>query len=396
MRRAAIGRAVAVAAFVVVVLGVTAVPASAHASLVSVDPQPGGVYDESPSAINLRFNEPVEIALGGVRVFDGDGARVDAGAPTHPGGRGAEVRTSLPDLDDGTYAVTWRVTSADAHPIEGAFTFQVGPEATVTNADGLAARLLAKQGGSAVVGVVYAIGRAAVYAALALLVGGVAFLVVAFREGRGMRRAARVVWTGWGVLAVATIVGVGLEGVYAAALPLSKVVDLSVWGDVLDTRYGKVALLRLALLVVAIPLVRMLLRSDRKLPRWWSLPAVVVGVGLAATPGLGGHASTGEYVGLALVSDTLHVLAMACWLGGLVMLVAIVLVRPLPAGLRRAINRFSAVALGAVAVLVLTGGFQAWRQVGSIDALRDTDFGRLLLAKLVVFAAIMVAAAFSR
>ncbi|HEX5585710.1 MAG TPA: copper resistance CopC family protein, partial [Acidimicrobiia bacterium] len=109
MRRAAIRRAFAFTAFVVVLLGITAIPASAHATLLSVDPQPGGVYDTSPSAIDLRFNEPVEIALGGVRVFDGNGARVDVGAPTHPGGRGEEVRTSLPDLDDGTYAVTWRV-----------------------------------------------------------------------------------------------------------------------------------------------------------------------------------------------------------------------------------------------------------------------------------------------
>ncbi|HEX5586397.1 MAG TPA: CopD family protein, partial [Acidimicrobiia bacterium] len=304
--------------------------------------------------------------------------------------------TSLPDLDDGTYAVTWRVTSADAHPIEGAFTFQVGPDATVSNADGLAARLLAQQGGSAVVGVVYAIGRAVVFGALALLIGGVVFLAAAFREGRGLRRAARVVWTGWGLLALGTIASIGLEGVYAAALPLSKVFDPSVWGDVLDTRFGKVALFRLALLLLAIPLVRILLRADRPLPRWWALPAALVGVALAATPGLGGHASTGEHVGLALVSDTLHVLAMACWIGGLVMLVAIVLVRPLPSGLRIAVNRFSALALGSVTVLVITGGFQAWRQVGSIDALRDTDFGRLLLAKLVVVAAMIVAAAFSR
>ncbi len=171
---------------------------------------------------------------------------------------------------------------------------------------------------------------------------------------------------------------------------------MSVWGDVLDTRYGKIALIRLALLVVAVPLVRIALRRDRELPRWWAVPAVAVAIALAVTPGAAGHASTGELVGLALVSDTLHVLAMACWIGGLVMLVAVVLVRPLPDGLRPAVNRFSALALGAVVTLMITGGFQAWRQVGSLAALRDTDFGRLLLVKVVVFAAMVVAAAFSR
>src|SRR5215510_183691 len=217
-----------------------------------------------------------------------------------------------------------------------------------------------------------------------------------FPAGRAIRRASRIVWIGWGALAAATLAAIGLEGAYAAALPLSKAFDPSVWSEVLDTRYGKVALLRLALLALAFPLLRMLLHADRALPRWWPAPAAVVAVGLAATPGLGGHASTGEHVGLALVSDTLHVLAMACWLGGLVMLVAVVLVTPLPDGLRVAVNRFSSLALGAITVLVVTGAFQAWRQVGSLEALRDTDFGRLLLAKLVLVAAIVVAAAFSR
>lgn len=384
----------------VVVIGgalvaLTAVPAGAHAALVSVDPQAGGVYDEPPPAVTLRFNEPVEIALGGVRVFDSDGDRVGIGAPTHPGGRGTEVRADLPDLDDGTYAVTWRVTSADAHPIEGAFTFQVGPESTAGR--GLAARLLSEQGGSTTVGVLYALARGLVFASLALLIGGVVFALAVFPAGRRLRRTRFVVWTGWAVATVTTLAAIGLEGAYVAALDLGDVFDPTVWSDVLDTRYGRVALVRLALLVVAAPLLVVLFRGERP-PRWFPLPAALVGVALAATPGIAGHASTGDHVGLALVTDTLHVLAMGAWLGGLVLLAAVVLVRPLPAdpGLRDAINRFSALALGCITVLVLTGSFQAWRQVDSLEALRDTDFGRILLVKLVVFAALVVAAAFSR
>jgi copper transport protein len=64
--------------------------------------------------------------------------------------------------------------------------------------------------------------------------------------------------------------------------------------------------------------------------------------------------------------------------------------------LRRVLPRYSALALGAVVALVVTGGFQSWRQVGSLDALRETDFGRLLIAKVVAFAVLIVAAAFSR
>ena len=399
-------RSAALTAVAFAVLAATALPAGAHASLVSVDPQPGGVYDDAPSAITLRFNEPVEISLGGVRVFDGNGDRVDAGAPEHPDGRGTEVQAALPDLENGTYVVTWRVTSADAHPIEGAFTFQVGPEATTGNARGLAARLLSEQGGSTTVGVLYAVGRGLVFACLALLIGGVVFVLAIHPLGRRIRRTRVIVWTGWAVLTVATFVSIGLEGAYVAGLGLGDVADPSVWSDVLDTRYGKVAVARLVLLAVVFPILLVLFRSAR-VPRWLPVPAALLAVALAATPGIAGHASTGDHVALAMVSDTLHVLAMACWIGGLVMLVAIVLGRTMPSFgdgsssapatlLRSAVNRFSALALGCVTVLVITGGFQAWRQVGSLEALRDTDFGRVLLVKLVVFAAMIVAAAFSR
>ena len=357
-----------------------------------------------PRPINLRFTEPVEIALGGVRVFDGSGDRVDVGAPRHPDGQSDQVAVSLPALDDGTYVVTWRVTSADAHPVEGAFTFQVGPEATVDDAAGSSRACSPSRVAARAVGVLYAIDRGLVFASLAVFIGGVVFVTAILRPGRRSppvgpspeRRAGRIVRIGWITALGATLVGIALEGVYAAALPLSKVFDPSVWSDVLDTRYGKVALVRVALLLVALPLARIALRAEREVPRWWPVPAGLVAVALAATPGIAGHASTGDHVGLAVVSDTLHVLAMSCWLGGLVMLLAIVLVRPLPEGLRPTVNRFSALALGCVAVLVVTGGFQAWRQVGSLEALRDTDFGRLLLVKLIVFAALVVAAAFSR
>ena len=87
---------------------------------------------------------------------------------------------------------------------------------------------------------------------------------------------------------------------------------------------------------------------------------------------------------------------MACWLGGLVVLCVAVLPKGDVVELRAVLPRYSALALGAIVALVVSGAYQAWRQVGSLDALKDTDYGKLLIAKLVVFAALVVAAAFSR
>ena len=398
-----IRRLLALGALVVALVVVAAAPASAHATLLTTDPQNGGVYDKPPSQVKLRFSEPVEVSLGGIRVFSSDRDRVVTGSPEHPGGTQSEVAVSLPKLDDGTYVVTWRVISADSHPVEGAFTFQIGTKATLSkkNAQGVANSLLASTGGSKTVGVVYGIDRAVLFGALAVLIGGAVFLVAVWPRGRDDRRAARVVWGGWIGVAVTTVLGIALEGVYAAGLPLSKVFDPTVFRDVLDTRYGKVALVRLALLVVAFPLLRLLLHrrndgQEHPVRAWWMVAAGLVGLGLAVTPGLGGHAGTGIQTGLAIPADMVHVAAMACWLGGLVVLCVAVLPKGDADELRAVLPRYSALALGAIVALIVSGGYQAWRQVGSIDALKNTDYGRLLIAKLVVFAALIVAAAFSR
>jgi copper transport protein len=395
-------RLLAIAALTFTIVVVAASPAAAHATLLATQPQAGGVYDKAPGTVSLRFNEPVEVAIGGIRVFTGSQRRVVTGAPQHPRGKGDEISVSLPKLRNGTYVATWRVISADSHPVEGAFTFQVGPNATLNkkNAQGVAAQLLATTGGSTAVGVVYGIDRAVLYGSLAVLIGGVLFLVVVWPRGRDDRRATRIVWAGWIGAVVTSVLGLALEGVYAAGLPLSKIFDPTVLHDVLDTRYGRVALARLAMLALAYPLVRMVVSrhpaAEHPVPKWWIPEAALVGTGLVLTPGLSGHASTGIQIGVAIPVDAIHVAAMACWLGGLVTLVAAVLPRARAEELRVVLPRYSALALGAIVALIASGSYQAWRQVGSIGALKSTDYGRLLIAKLIAFAALVVAAAFSR
>ncbi len=398
--RRAVFRGVALLLLVVAALGFSASAAFADATLVSVDPQPESVLDTSPKGISLVFGERVEVSLAGIRVYDDTGSLVDTGRPRHPHGRGNEVRVSLPNLHDGTYIVTWRVISADSHPVQASFSFQVGNRATVVDSRSLAARLLSTQRGSELVGGVYAVDRWLLFGGLALLIGAAVFVAAVDRRLRVDRRARRVVMIGWTAAALATVAGIGLEGAYGAARPMVDALDPSLFGDVLGTRYGKVALLRLLVLAVAVPLLLRLLRPTRtgeSLPRWWWGAGAVTAVALALTPGLGGHATTGIWQSVAIPADAAHVLAMAVWIGGLVLLVLCVLgeVDDVPAR-EAASARFSAIALGCVGVLVATGVFQAWRQAGSVAALRTSDYGRVLLVKLGLVALVVVAAAFSR
>jgi len=162
-------------------------------------------------------------------------------------------------------------------------------------------------------------------------------------------------------------------------------------------------LARLVLLLLATPVVVALFRRagaddepGRAVRSLWLVAGAVLGVALAVTPGISGHAISGDWVGVAVVADAVHVLAMALWLGGLVVLAVVGLARSAALGVRDALEPFSRMALGCVLALVATGAFQTWRQVGSLDALRTTDFGRILVVKLVLVALVVVFAAFSR
>jgi copper transport protein len=383
------------------VLVATAGPAFAHASLAGTEPAPGAVLERSPAAIELRFTEPVSVARDGVRVYDAGGDPVATDPPQKAAGD--VVRVGLRGrLAEGSYVVTWRVTSADTHPVQGAFTFQVGATANATSReiDSLRDRLLAERGGAQGIGAAWALTRWLAFAGIALLVGGVFFGVVVWTGARDLRATRRIVAVSWVVLTVATLVGVVLKGPYDAGLGLGDAFDPSLWRDSADTRFGVVWLARLGLLLVAFLLLRWWFAhrpaAEFPPPGWWSVAAALVGLGIVATPALAGHSAAGDHVLLTQVSSTVHVAAMSIWLGGLVMMGATVVRGPDIDARTSVVRRFSRLAMWCVLALVATGAFQTWRDVRSLDGLRDTDFGRILVIKLVVFAVMALFAVFSR
>jgi copper transport protein len=381
--------ALAIALALVVVV---AAPVSAHAVLLSETPRASSTVRDAPSELQLTFSENVEVSFGSIAVFNEKGDHVDIGAPRHVSSPAHTVAATLPHLGVGAYVVTWRVISADSHPVHGGYTFTVGNSSA--NADALAAKLEAQGGGNTTVGVLFAIARGAAFAGIALLLGAVTFAVAIRPRGKRRSRADRLVWGGWILLVVATVAGVLLQGPYAGALPLSKVFDSSVVRAVLDTRYGHLAEIRLVLLLAVFPLL-WIVRASWRPPAWWWVLAAPLGIAIAATPGLAGHAFVGTFTPIAVPADTLHVIAMSVWLGGLATLALIVIDHDPDAA--RSAQRFSPVALTSVVVIVATGLFASWRQVGfSRDAFLDTTYGRLLIIKVAVFLALVALAAWSR
>ncbi len=206
-------------------------------------------------------------------------------------------------------------------------------------------------------------------------------------------------WVGWGLTAVSTLGAVMLQGPYAEGSGVGDAVKWSVFRDILETRYGHIAELRMLFLVLALPFLLYERRANetRPLPEWWVAGAAIVGAALAATPGLAGHAATGDHTTLAVPIDTAHVLAMCIWFGGLAALLLSALGGGFSGGLRRALIRFSFIATTCVIVLVLSGLFAAWRQVGfTVKGYTSTDYGKLLLVKVAIVAGLVGLAAISR
>jgi copper transport protein len=385
MRRAAPGLLIAL----VVVLA-SATPAAAHAELRSTEPASSAVLEAAPEQVVLEFSEAVEVSFGAVRVHDGDGRRLDSARAYHPEGRSREVAMDLPPLDRGAYVVTWRVLSADSHPVHGAFTFRIGEAGAGDDNRALAERLLAAQGGSTSVGATYALVRAVTFASLVVLVGGTGFVAALWPQGGRRRAVRRLLGGAWIGAGVSTVAGIGLQGAYAAGLPFSAAFDPDVVAAVLDTRFGRASAARLALLAVSLPLLLALRRhSPRRASAVVQAALVVVGIGVLATPGLAGHASTGELVGAAVAADVVHLAAVSAWLGGLALLTVALLPQGDATELGEVVPRFSRLAFAAVIVILASGLFQSWRQLGGLDALTATTYGRLLAVKVLLFVAMV-------
>jgi copper transport protein len=384
-----------------------AAPASGHAVMESSFPRDGEVVEagRSVTAVVLRFDEPVEVGVGSVRVVAVDGQRVDTGRVYHPESASRNVAVSLrAGLAAGSYLVMWRVVSADSHPVTGSFTFAVGRAGPV-------AATAALPGPS--VPIAAGIARFLGYAGVLLIVGAIGFLLICWPSGWSAPRTRLLICSGIAVSGLASGTGLLLQGAADAGAGLSGVLDESLLQPVLSTRFGQAHLVRVCLLsVVAATVWAVTSERARRPVRWLAGLLVVELAGLVITIAAQGHAATGSWPLARMPLDVAHVAAAGIWLGGLAMLTVVALpvarravADPSPEDGPRsgdpwaviaAVRRFSTLALTCVIVLVVSGLAQAWRQIGELSAITTTHYGQLLLVKVGLLVVILGFAAVSR
>ncbi|MBC7870554.1 MAG: copper chaperone PCu(A)C, partial [Chitinophagaceae bacterium] len=216
----------------------------------------------------------------------------------------------------------------------------------------------------------------------------------------GETRIHRLTWMGW-VLA-------GLTGILALLLQVSIAAETTLFGGVnLDvlidyiggTRYGTLWLIRMGLWWLMGGALFIAGARNHKTsfdgfvgakhasPLYWV--ALLCGGGMLLMTSLFSHASAAQDELAAVAGDWLHLNATSFWLGGLIAFALVILpVRrqseDVPNAVGRLVAGFSNYARTAVAALIVTGVYAAWLQVGSLEALLTTVYGRALLVKLIL------------
>lgn len=344
--------------------------ARAHASLIATEPADGSVVQQVPAALVLRFDElvrPIRISVVGPQGPVAASPTGDAEA--------AMLRVALPaGLPRGTYLASWRVISADGHPIAGTVAFGIGaapvaaaPPAVAEGAWPDAASLL----------------RFALYCVLAFGAGGALFRALVAEPPLSLRRRM-------GIAAVAglpiCLLAIGVQGgaMLGGAFP-GALAERATWQAALGaTVADRAAVVMLGLVITAIGM-----RRDGHAARWAGGAGAVVAV---AGLGLSGHAAVGGWgVQLMLVA---HALAACFWIGALAPLLALLAAGGQAAA--GAVRRFSTIALPAVALLLVSGVVQAARHLPDLAALLATRYGQLLLAKAALAALLLALAGLNR
>jgi copper transport protein len=375
--------AAALAGVVMAVVGVQVLlagPASAHAELLETQPANGQRLAHAPAEITLRFGESVGIVAGGLRLINADtGEQVST-----PDARSAgdTIRWPMPtDLPDGVYLVSWRVISADSHPAAGAFRFGIGVDAPpvedqTTTAGAPWELVLARWLG---------------YLAFAAVAGVVAVASLCWEEGRGDRRMDLLLRSGLVGAVAATVLLLLLQGPYEAGVSYWNMFDASLLSQVAHSDFGPWIELRALLFLALAALLWEWGALQRSFNRW---AAGVALIAAAVTFSGTGHAAASGELTDRLV-DLVHILAAAVWVGGLLTLVVLSIAAGVRPGVS-AFQRFSRLAMASVLVIVVTGTLNALLRLDAWSQLWDTGYGRLLSVKLILVAAVLATASFSR
>ncbi len=388
------------------VLAIWPRPAFAHAELLRADPAVDAIVASSPSRVTLWFSEEPEPRYSEIQLVDRNGRRLDRADLRVEASDRLALSVGVPELAPGSYGVVWRALSAvDGHISRGAFTITVGLDqvpaeitigATQTSSTATPERV---------------IPRLLSYLGYVGFLGAMPFLwliaLPAFGRAPGLnsvlddvvRQSRRIAVFALGLTIVAAVASLMLQAADAAGTSLIGAIGEPIVNVALGTRYGVLWWIRVGL-ILAVGALLLLPESPRH-PRLVGPLATTLASAALLPHALSSHGAAATGSALApVLTDWAHLIALTLWVGGLVHLaIALrILIRAEPRlDVTRVaadlIPRFSTLGAIAAITLALTGLYQTWLLVGSLDGLLGTAYGRVLLLKLCLVAILLAPAA---
>ncbi|HEY6397664.1 MAG TPA: copper resistance protein CopC, partial [Solirubrobacteraceae bacterium] len=298
--------------------------ASAHAYLIKTVPAASGVLDVPPPNVALTYDEAVEPRFAIISVTNAAGQQETTGSVRRSLANPDTLVVALrPHLAEGWYLIYWRAISVDGHPVQGAFTYAVGPNpgpAPQFQVPSISATAITPQ---------LLIARWVMLLSVMVAIGLFAMRLLVARPV--VRRVDGVSLHAVSVaFVVASVVGL-------IAIPLY--LDFATANDSLRSVFDLTALVPLFRVtafgraIVDLELCFALFCLAGWVTLWLDRPArehrsvaelsATSGALLAATavlvvPGAAGHAGQTSPRGLTLLFDWLHVAGGSVWLGGLI------------------------------------------------------------------------------
>jgi copper transport protein len=349
-----------------------------HAVVIETVPADGVLVGTAPDQVVVRFNEPVTPVS--AQVLNATGDKITPADPASV--QGDELRIALPSqLAQGTYIASYRVISADSHPVGGSIVFSVGRVSERVTAPLEAAD---DRGWIAAMVVV----RTLLFAGVLGGAGGVLFLLLVRPADFAYRATCRIAGILAGAGGLAALIAVGLQGGLLLGGPVSSLANAATWRIGLTSGFGTTAVVAFAGLACV--------TAGLWLNRQTILrPLVYVGAAVAlASFALSGHIVTAGPRWITIPVLLAHTTAVAFWVGSLLPLHQAIALSGAKAA--PVVQRFSRTAVIAVAALVIAGLIIVVLQVQSLRGLVTTTYGLILLAKLGLVAGLLGLAVFNK
>jgi len=350
----------------------------AHANLLSSTPAGGSTMQTPPTQIVLNYSEEPDPQLSQVELLNSAGATVTTGSPTLQG-KTTLIVPITGDMPDGVYTVSWSAVSVDdGHTTTDSFSFGVGVKAPPAGPATAAPPPSAS--GPTVLAVA---GKALLYAGLMLVVA-VAVIGEGVFGGAPKARPRIAAWAG-----LAAVVG-------SLALLLSQ--EQGTHASMSKFLGSQVARTPIALVIACVVAAVFAFIAARRSQRWLPWAAGIAAVIAMALRAHGGHATATSTPVLSQAEQWVHMIAGACWAGGLVLLILLIRERRGDPPVTQA-RRYSTIALAAITVVVATGLLRSISELGGIGQLVhiwNSSYGRTLAIKVAVVLVVIGLGAINR